>query len=68
MAPGSYTINMEAPTGTPLAHAIEHVKSWLNKQQMKPIRLASEVRGQILLLEIEFNTWDEAFLFERDFS
>lgn len=33
MAHGSYTINMEAPAGTLLAHAVEHVKSWLNKRQ-----------------------------------
>ena len=59
---------MEAPVGTPLADAIENVQSWLNMRQMKPLRFASEITAQIIFLEIEFHTGDEARLFERDFG
>jgi hypothetical protein len=59
---------MEAPAGTPLANAIEDVQAWLDLRRMKPIRLASEKPGQILFLEIEFRTRDEAGFFERDFG
>jgi hypothetical protein len=54
---------MEAPAGTPLANAIEDVQAWLDLRRMKPIRLASEKPGQILFLEIEFRTRDEAGFF-----
>jgi hypothetical protein len=59
---------MEAPVGTPLADAIENVQSWLSMRQMKPLRFASEVTAQTIFLEIEFDTGDEAGLFERDFG
>ena len=64
----TYTINMEAPAGTPLANAIDDVQAWLDLRRMKPIRLASEKTGQILFLEIEFRARNEASFFERDFG
>jgi hypothetical protein len=59
---------MEAPVGTPLADAIENVRWWLNIYRMKPLRFASEITAQTAFLEIEFQTGDEACLFERDFG
>jgi hypothetical protein len=45
MGLGSYSVNMETPLGTPLAYAIENVRSWLDIRQIEPIDLKSQILG-----------------------
>lgn len=67
MGLGSYSVNMETPLGTPLAYAIENVRSWLDIRQIEPIDLKSQIAGHTIFLEVEFKTGDEVRIFERDF-
>jgi len=58
---------METPVGTSPADARENVRSWLSTRKIEPILFQSEATEQVIFLEIQFSSPDDARLFERDF-
>ena len=61
-------IEVHGPTGTPIGHIMNEVRSWLDRNRIEPIEFKTVVGREGIGFEIRFRTEEEAQRFQREFA
>ena len=67
MALGAYTVHIETPVGMSLGEAMNNIRSWLDTHKIEPTEFRENSIEGVFILDIRFESQDEAHLFKRDF-